>query len=445
MVFIALLTNVFDFVFVSILDKIVKYINNQVKVLLIMYKSYKYRIYPNKEQQVLIHKHLGACRWLYNYGLAKKIASYTKDQTNITRFDLQAELPILKKTEEYSWLSEINSLTLQAVLRNLDTAYKNFFRNKKGFPKFKSRRNNRQSFHIVQNTKVDFENGRVSVPKITNIKAKLHRKFYGEVKTSTISMTPTGQYYIAILVDTKEELPQKKPIDENQAIAFDLGIKSFLVASNSDVIDNPKFLRMSLRKLKKIQKAHSRKIKGSNNRNKHQRKLARIHQKVTNQRTNFLHQTTSRYVKSDYTTFCFEDLAVSNMVKNHKLAQAIVDCSWSTFVSQLTYKSDWTGKNILTIGRFEPSSKLCSKCGQINKELTLKDRVFKCPNQECNNIIDRDYQASKNIFTFAFAKQNLVNDKLMKIGQELSKYTPVESMLDLSNKAGSLKQEAQRL
>lgn len=401
-----------------------------------MYKAYKYRLYPTKSQQVLINKHLGATRWLYNYGLAKKIENYTKDKTNISRFDLQAELPILKKSEEYNWLSDINSLSLQAVLRNLDTAYKNFFRDKKGFPKFKSKRSNRQSFQVVQNTKVDFETGKISVPKIIGINCKLHRKFVGEIKTSTISKTPTGQYYISILVDTQQELPNKKPIDENQAIAFDLGIKSFLVASNSDVIDNPKFLKKSLRKLKRVQRWHSRKIKGSNNRLKHRIRLANIHQKVTNQRLDFLHQTTARFIKSDYITFCFEDLAVSNMVKNHKLAQAISDCGWSKFVDLLTYKSDWNGKNILTIGRFEPSSKLCSNCGFLHKELTLKDRIFKCPN--CNFEIDRDYQASKNILSFAFAKQNLVNDKLIKIGKELTKSTPVET----SAIAVSVKQEA---
>jgi putative transposase len=408
-----------------------------------MLKTYKYRLYPNKSQQVLLNKHLGACRWLYNYGLAKKIEAYTKDKTTISRFDLQAQLPVLKKTEAYNWLSEINSLSLQAVLRNLDTAFKNFFRDKKGFPKFKSKKSNRQSFQIVQNTKVDFETGKISIPKIPNIKTVLHRQFVGEVKTCTISKTPTGKYYISILVETKNELPIKKDISENQAIAFDLGIKSFLVASNGDVIDNPKFLKKSLIKLIRVQRWHSRKVKDSNNRAKHRIKLARIHEKVTNQRIDWLHKQTSHYIKSKYITFCFEDLNVKGMVRNHKLAQSINDVGWSTFVNQLTYKSDWSGKNILTIGRFEPSSKLCSSCGYIHKELTLKDRIFKCPN--CSFEIDRDYQASKNILHFAFAKQNLVNDKLEKIGKGLTKSTPVESMLDFSNKAGSLKQEAQGL
>jgi len=410
-----------------------------------MLKAYKYRLYPTKSQQVLLNKHLGATRWLYNYGLNKKIKAYTKDNITISRFDLQAELPLLKRTEEYGWLSEINSLSLQAVLRNLDTAYKNFFRKKKGFPKFKSKKSNRQSFQVVQNTKVDFDNNKVSVPKIKDIKAVLHRQFVGEVKTCTISKTPTGKYYISILVKTKQEIPVKREISEKQAIAFDLGIKSFLVASNSDVVENPKFLKKSLNKLKKTQKQFSRKVNGSNNRAKHKVKLARVYEKITNQRIDWLHKVSSEYIKSKYNTFCLEDLNVKGMVKNHRLAQAINDASWSTFISQLTYKAEWAGKNILKIGRFDPSSKLCSSCGHINKELTLKDRLFKCPS--CGFEIDRDYQASKNILKFAFAKQNLVNDKLEKIGQGLSKSikTPVEKKSDLVRQASSLKQEAQGL
>ena len=405
-----------------------------------MLKAYKYRLYPNKNQRELINKHLGACRWLYNYGLHKKIEAYTKDKTTISRFDLQDDLPVLKRTEEYKWLAEVNSLSLQAVLRNLDSAYKNFFRDKRGFPNFKSKKSNRQSFHVVQNTKVTFgiktslitgkekfSNGTISIPKIKNIKAVLHRKLPidGEIKTSTISRTPTGKYFISILVDTKESTPIKPNIEqasENQALAFDLGIKSFLVASNQDVIDNPKFLKRSIKKVKHYSKLHSKKVKGSNNRTKSRLKLARLHEKVTNQRTNFLHQTTSHYIKTKYVTFCFEDLNVKGMVRNHKLAQAINDVSWTTFVNQLTYKCDWNGKNILKIGRFEPSSKLCNKCGKINHNLTLKDRIFICPDEVCDNKIDRDYQASLNILNFALNKQNLVNDKLTRIGKELAEF-----------------------
>ncbi len=396
-----------------------------------MLKAYKYRLYPTKSQQALLNKHLGACRWLYNYGLGKKIEAYARDKTHISRFDLQAELPLLKKTEEYSWLSEINSLSLQAVLRNLDSGFKNFFRDKKGFPKFKSKKSNRHSFQIVQNTKVDFTKGKISIPKIPNIKAVLHRRWSSvtinnevvdsEIKTCTISKTPSGKYYISILVDSKEITPDKLPISENQAIAFDLGIKSFLVASNKDVIDNPKFLKKSLTKLKRVQRQHSRKVKGSKNRSKRRIKLSKVHEKVTNSRNNFLHQKTAYYIKTDFITFCFEDLNVKGMVRNHKLAQSINDAGWSTFRKYLTYKADWTGKNILTIGRFDPSSKLCSNCGTLHRTLTLRDRIFKCQNPKCNLKIDRDYQASLNIKRFAFHHQNMVNDKLEKIGKELAK------------------------
>jgi putative transposase len=166
---------------------------------------------------------------------------------------------------------------------------------------------------------------------------------------------------------------------------------------------------------------HSRKQKGSNNRSKHRIKLSRVHEKVTNQRNNFLHQKSSHYIKTDFITFCFEDLNVKGMVRNHKLAQSINDVGWSTFRKYLTYKADWTGKNILTIGRFDPSSKLCSNCGTLHRSLTLRDRIFKCQNPKCNLKIDRDYQASLNIKKFAFHHQNMVNDKLEKIGKELAK------------------------
>ena len=424
-----------------------------------MLKAYKYRLYPTSEQKVLINKHIGACRWLYNYGLQKKIEAYARDRTHVSRFDLQADLPILKKTEEYNWLTEVNALSLQAVLRNLDTAYKNFFRDKKGFPKFKSKKNNRQSFQVVQNTRVNFvedkskkelnlkinsktinvdevyedtdnqdntvvfnkKRGTVSVPKIPNIPAVLHRTFKGEVKTCTISRTPTGKYYISVLVDNKEEtLPEKQPLSENQAVAFDLGIKSFLVASNRDIIDNPKFLRKSEKKLARIQRQHSRKVKGSNNRSKHRIKLARIHEKVTNQRTDFLHQLTRKYINSEYTSFCFEDLNIKGMVRNPKLAKSINEVGWSTFRTMMTYKADWMGKNIITIGRFEPSSKLCSSCGTLKKFLNLNERTYNCDNPNCNLTIDRDYNASLNILKISFHHQNIMNEKMTKIGKELA-------------------------
>lgn len=373
-----------------------------------MLKAYKFRIFPTLAQKVLLNKHLGCVKFIYNWALAEKTKAYQSEKVSLSRFELQARLPNMKKSEEFEFLKEVNSLTLQASLENLDKAYTKFFREKKGYPNFKSKKCNRQSFSIPQNTKVDFEKNKVTIPKfLEGIKCVLHRKFEGVIKTTTISKTPTDKYFISMLIETKDELPKKQKISENKAVAFDLGIKSFLVASNKEVIDNPKFLKRSMFRLKKIQRRLSNKVKGSNNRVKARLKVAKLHEKITNQRQDFLHKLSHKYINNDnYTTFCLEDLAVKNMIKNHCLAQAISDVSWSSFVQYLTYKADWCGKNILKIGRFEASSKTCNKCGTIKKDLKLSDRIFKC--QSCNFEEDRDQNAALNILDMAFQKQNLI-------------------------------------
>jgi len=366
-----------------------------------MYKAFKYRLYPNKQQEELIAKHIGCSRWVYNYGLNRKITSYQQDKKGISRFDIQKELPILKKKEETKWLTEVNSLTLQSSLEHLDQAFTKFFRDKKGFPKFKSKHNGNQSFSVVQNTKVDFENNKVSLPKFKDsIKCIFSREFEGVIKTSTVSRTTTGKYFISILVDVPKELPLKKPIDESQAIGIDLGIKSFAMLSNGIEIDNPKHLRKSLRKLKRLQRKASKKKKGSNNRKKANRKVGLLYEKVTNQRKDFLHKTTHHLITT-YDTICLETLKVSNMIKNHKLALSLSDVSIGKFNDFIDYKSEWYGSNVLRIGQFEPSSKMCS-CGVINKELKLSDRKWTC--SSCKTTHNRDLLASNNIKRFAFVK-----------------------------------------
>ena len=369
-----------------------------------MYKAYKYRIYPNSEQQTLIAKHLGSTRWIYNYALDKKIKTYQTEKTTLSRFDIQKNLPLLKKNEETIWLREVNSQSLQASLENLDKAFTKFFKDKKGFPKFKSKHDNRQSFSIPANTKVDFENNTINIPKIkTNIKCKLHRKFNGLIKTSTITKTPTGKYFISILVDTEDNIPNKKTIDENQAIGLDLGIKTFAILSDGVEIQNNKYLKKSLHKLKREQRWLSRKVKGSCNRNKQRVKVALVHEKVSNKRNDFLHKTTKILV-DNYDTICLETLNVKDMIKNHKLAQALNDVSIGKFNELINYKSEWYGNNILRIGMFEPSSKMCT-CGVVNKELKLSQREWTCKN--CNKTHDRDLLAANNIKSFAFV--NLKN------------------------------------
>lgn len=369
------------------------------------YRAYKYRLYPNEEQKVLIAKHLGSCRFIYNYALDKKVRAYQTDKTNLSRFDIQADLPNMKKSEEYCWLKDVNSLSLQASLANLDSAYTKFFREHKGFPRFKSKKDGKQSFSIPQNTRVDFENGRIFIPKFKGgIKTKFHRTFEGIVKSSTISRTATGKYFVSILVEVNEPDVPMKPICENKTVGIDLGIKTFAVLSDGTEIPNPKHLKQSLDKVKKLQRSLSHRNKGSKNRDKARRKLALAHEQVTNRRNDFLHKVTS-YLVNNYDTICLEDLNVKGMVKNRHLAQALEDISIGTFNTLLEYKAKERGVNILRIGRFEPSSKMCT-CGYINHNLTLAMREWTCP--KCGSIHDRDLLAANNIKRFAFRNINTV-------------------------------------
>ena len=365
------------------------------------YKAYKYRIYPNKEQQQLIDKHFGCCRYVYNLCLEKKINAYKTSKKSISKFDLMKLLPSLKKEQETSFLKEVYSQSLVSTINNLDNAYKKFFKEKKGFPKFKSKRNARQSFQIEQNTKVDFDKKKVYIPKFKEgIKCKFHRFFDGKIKSSTISRTPSGKYYISISVQFDEDNPKKKPIDENQAVGIDLGIKTFATLSNGEEIPNPKNLRNAMTRLKRLQRSLSKKVNGSNNRERARKVLACQYERVTNRRNDFLEKVTHQLVTT-YDTICLETLSASNMMKNHHLAQALSDIAIGRFNELIEYKAEWYGTNILRIGRFEPSSKMCS-CGYIYKDLKLSQRVWTCPN--CGRRNQRDLLAANNIKAFAFNK-----------------------------------------
>ena len=304
-------------------------------------RAYKYRLYPTEEQKVLLAKHFGCSRWVYNYALDKKVKTYQATKESLSRFTIQKDLPELKKAEETKWLKEVNSQSLLASLENLDKSFTKFFRGKKGFPKFKSKHGNRQSFSVPQNGLVDFEKGTISLPKFKKpIKCKLHRRFEGNSKTVTVSKTPTGKYFASILVEVNEELPRLKIIDENKAVGIDLGIKNFAVLSNGEEIQNPKHLRSALKRLKKQQRRVSKKVKGSNNRKKAVRKLAVLHERVSNKRNDFLHKVTAKLVL-EHDTLCLETLKASNMIKNHRLAQALSDISIGKFNGILEYKAKW--------------------------------------------------------------------------------------------------------
>lgn len=371
-----------------------------------MIKAYKYRLYPNNEQMTFFEKSFGCVRFVYNWGLNRRIEAYQTDNTRLSWVDICKELTSLKKREETKWLNEVIGQSLQSSLRDMDSAFTRFFREKKGFPKFHNKKSSNNSFHIVQGVSVDFERSRVKLPKAGLVKFGKNRVFDGKIGTCTVSKTQTGKYYISILVDDGKSMPEKAPITAETAVGIDVGIKDFAVLSNGQVYSNPKYLEKDEKRLKVLQRRFSRKQKDSNRRERARLAVAKQHEKIKNHRENFIHQVTSRIVRENQTVI-IEDLNVEGMLKNHNLAKHIASASWSEFFRQLLYKCDWYGKNLIRIGRFEPSSKMCL-CGYINKDLTLKDREWDCP--QCGRHNDRDLLAAVNIKRFGLQKQNLIGE-----------------------------------
>ena len=367
--------------------------------LCIVLKANKYRLYPTDAQKVLLDKHFGSVRFVFNLALETKTWAYSTQKANISRYDLQVQLKDLKN--DCIWLKEVNSQSLQVALLNLDVAYANFFKGRGKFPNFK-KRSGKQSFSCPQNVLI--EGNKLSIPKFKEgVRIILHRSLKGTIRSATVSKTPTGKYFVSILTETKEIIPVKKAIGSGFTVGIDLGIKTFAVLSDGVEFDNPKHLRNSLQRLRVLSRRVSRKKKGSNNKKKAVKRLAILHERIANQRKDFLHKASTSITKK-YDTICIEDLAVGNMVKNRKLSQAISDAGWGMFVSFLKYKAEWNGSNILTIGRFEPSSKLHNACGYINKGLVLSDREWICPN--CGEIVSRDVNAAINIKNLALIKHS---------------------------------------
>jgi len=358
-----------------------------------MLKAFKYRISPTALQAELINKHIGCARFVYNNALAFKQSEYAKDKTNHSWYSLVKRLPDLKKENE--WLKEVNSQSLQQSIVNMNTAFENFFKGRADFPKFKKKGKGKQSFNIPQSIKIDSD--KLIIPKFKKgIKIVLHRPIKGDIKQATISRTPTGKYFVSILCETGEVEKQPNPVNKETTVGVDLGIKSFLVSSNGKEYDNPKYLRKSISRLKYQQRQFS---KYKSKKRKH--RVAVLHEKVANQRKDFLHKVSTELIRENQ-SIALEDLNINEMLKNHCLAGSITDVSWGMFISMLEYKARWNGVNILKIGMFEPSSKTCSECGYINKELTLKDREWSCP--DCGSVLDRDLNASINIKNFALNK-----------------------------------------
>jgi putative transposase len=369
-----------------------------------MLKAYKYRIYPDADQRSALANIFGQVRFVYNLGLETKISAYAANQTNVTCFDLNKQITELKN--ECDWLKQCPAQALQMAMRNLDNAYHAFFRGA-GFPKFKSK-HDKQSFQLPQGVRISDDNKQVFIPKLKWVDMDMHRGYKGTVKTVTISKTTTDKYFISLLVDTGSEAPVKQPVLKSTTVGIDLGIKDFIITSEGKKFDNKDFFKSQMRKLRVAQRSLARKQKGSKNYEEQKKIVALLHEKIKNQRTDYLHKI-STYLVSNYDSICIEDLAVSNMVKNHNLARAISDMGWGNFKSMLTYKCEWYGKNLFMLNRFEPSSKTCSCCGKINKELTLKDRVWTCT--KCNTTHDRDVNAATNIKTFGLRNKPVMPER----------------------------------
>ena len=367
-----------------------------------MLKAYKYRIYPNSEQVLLIEKHFGCSRFVFNWALTLQKRYYAMFGKSLSRTQIQSQLVKKKKTSKFAWLNEVNSQSLLNALLNVHTAYTNFFKGRAKFPRFKSKKVPQRSYQCPQHCTVNFEQGVINLPKIKGIKTVFSREFVGNIKTVTISKTATGKYYASVLVENTDIIPTPTTVEPNLTLGIDLGISHLLNLSDGSKFDNPKYLANASKRLAIQQKIFARKQKQSKNYQKQKLVVARIHEKVRHQRLDLHHKITHNLIcENQATSYAIEDLGVKNMVKNRKLAKAINDVAWYQFITILTYKGKWYGKNILKVNRFFASSKMCSHCHHKLDNLPLSTRSWICPN--CETHHDRDVNAASNIRRQALA------------------------------------------
>lgn len=364
-----------------------------------MQKGIKFRIYPNREQQNLINQTLGCCRLIYNKGLAMRNGAY-KNGKKIGYSQTSAMLTELKKYEDFAFLKVVDSIALQQSLRDLDRGFANFFQKRAAHPAFKSKHNRHQSYRTVnQGDNIRIVQKYIKLPKLGFVKIRQSMEV-GKINNVTIERTPTGKYFAVLNVEFE---PQPRP-NNGGCIGIDVGIKEFYSDSNGNIVPNPKYLEKSMRKIIREQRKLSRKQKGSNNRNKQRVKVALIHEKITNQRNDFLQKQSTMLIRENQ-TICIEELKIRNMMRNHKLAQHIGSVSWSKFFDMLAYKSVWYGNDVVKVPTMYPSSQTCSCCGYKNPLVkSLAVRVWECP--DCHAVHNRDTNASINILNKGLQMQS---------------------------------------
>ena len=367
-----------------------------------MFKAFKYRLYPTAPQAEKINQNIGCARFVYNQLLDDRIKVWkeTKQRSKKTYCDLK---------KEYAFLKEADSRALLNARENLDAAYDKFFKESSvGFPKFKSKHKCRWSYTTDNNSDaVRFDGNRLKLPKVGYVKVVEHRRHEGRILTATISKERSGEYYASVLCEIEQ--PEPLPATD-KVIGIDLGLHDFIVCSDGTRVEAPKYFRKSEQKLARIQRDFSRTKKGSNGHEKARLKVARCHQKIKNQRNDFLQKLSTKLIRENQ-VICLEDLSVKGMERNHKLAKSVSDASFNRFVSMLEYKAEWYGRKIIKIDRFYPSTQLCSVCGYKNESVKglsgLKFREWICP--ECGEVHDRDFNASRNILKEGIRVLNLRN------------------------------------
>ena len=353
-------------------------------------RTYRFRLYPNEGQIELLAKHFGCTRYVYNFFLNQREEQYKLTGKGDNYYEQAKTLTALKKQEETAWLKEVNAQTLQFAIKSLEVAYTNFFKKRAKFPKFKSK-HSKNSFTVPQFASV--AGNRLFIPKFKEgIKCRVHREIKGKIGKVTITKTPSGKYFVSVFTEEEYVTPIKKT---GKSVGVDMGLKDLLVTSEGETFKNNRYTRRYESKLAKAQKHLSRKKKDSRGFENQRLKVARLHEKISNSRADYLHKCSISLVRR-YDTIYIEDLNVKGMTKNHRLAKSITDASWGSFVSMLTYKAEWNNKKVVKVDRYFPSSQTCTVCGYVNKDIKdLSVREWECPHCHANH--DRDVNAAINI------------------------------------------------